>query len=175
MKLVARLGQARIVLRVDLGFGDPILPAPVEAQYPSLLDMPAPRLLVYPQETAIAEKLHALISRGLDNSRVKDYYDLWVLSQEFAFDATPLCAALASTCAYRGTTVVAGPEGLTTPYAASHQSQWARYLQRNMLKAPDLSEAVRHISDFVGPVVAALAEGRPFAGLWPAGGPWTRP
>src|SRR5204863_2427322 len=81
-----RLGQARIPLQVDVGFGDVILPGPVEVEYPTMLDFPAPKLQAYPRETVVAEKFEAMVKLGIANSRMKDFYDLWELAERFDYD-----------------------------------------------------------------------------------------
>jgi hypothetical protein len=84
--LEARLGKIRIPLQVDIGFGDAVTPEAQQEEFPTLLDFPAPILLTYPRETAIAEKFEAIVNLGLTNSRMKDYYDIWLLSQQFDLD-----------------------------------------------------------------------------------------
>ena len=68
-------------MQVGIGFGDIVVPPAVEADFPTLLDAPAPRLRIYPMEAAFAEKLETIVARGLANSRLKDYLDLWMLIQ----------------------------------------------------------------------------------------------
>jgi len=83
------LGNARITMQVDVGFGDVIVPGPDEVDYPTLLDLPAPRLLGYSRESAIAEKFEAMVKRGILNSRMKDFFDIWLLSRQFEFNGRP--------------------------------------------------------------------------------------
>lgn len=102
--LLALLGKARIPLQVDVGFGDVVTPAPAEVAFPTLLpSLPAPRMRVYPRETVVAEKFEAIVRLGLPNTRMKDFYDLWTLANQFAFEGDQLCAALRATFARRGT------------------------------------------------------------------------
>ncbi|MFM8764913.1 MAG: nucleotidyl transferase AbiEii/AbiGii toxin family protein, partial [Spartobacteria bacterium] len=91
--LEARLGNARVPIQCDVGFGDAVTPAPEQIEFPALLDFPAPRLRSYPTYTVIAEKLEAIVLLGETNSRMKDFYDLWFLSREFEFDGNTLVAA----------------------------------------------------------------------------------
>jgi predicted nucleotidyltransferase component of viral defense system len=86
----ATLAKARIPMQIDIGFGDVIVPGPTEVEYPTLLDFPAPLLRAYPKETVIAEKLEALTKLGLLNSRMKDYYDLALLSRMYSFEGETL-------------------------------------------------------------------------------------
>ena len=99
IRLVARLAGATIPLQIDIGFGDVVTPAPTEVEYPTILDFPPPRLQAYPRETVIAEKLQAMVTLGIANSRMKDFYDVWVLAQSFAFEGDLLCRAIQATFA----------------------------------------------------------------------------
>lgn len=93
----ARLGNARIRLQIDVGFGDAVTPAPQAVSYPTLLEFPAPRLLAYPRETVVAEKFQAMTVLGIANSRMKDFYDLWTLARQFSFEGATLSAAIEAT------------------------------------------------------------------------------
>lgn len=97
VRFQATLGDARIPMRIDIGFGNVIEPAATEVDYPTLLDGPAPRILAYPHEAVVAEKLHAMVVLGERNSRYKDFYDLHVLARQFPFDGERLARAIAAT------------------------------------------------------------------------------
>lgn len=99
------LGNARIVLQVDVGFGDRVVPKPEEIDFPVLLDFPVPHLKSYPRETVVAEKFEAMVKLGMLNSRMKDFYDLWILSQGFSFEGAILSKAIKTTFETRGTPV----------------------------------------------------------------------
>src|SRR6202166_382663 len=114
----ATLAKARIPMQIDIGFGDVIVPAPTEVEYPTLLDFPAPMLQAYPKETVIAEKLEALTKLGLLNSRMKDYYDLALLSRMYSFEGENLIEAIIATFRHRGTSIEAEPAGLTEAFYA---------------------------------------------------------
>ena len=90
VRTTAIIAGARIPIQVDIGFGDAITPAPVEIDYPTLLDAPAPHLRAYPVETVVAEKFEALVTLGMANSRLKDFYDLWLIAQTFEFRRSAL-------------------------------------------------------------------------------------
>ena len=87
---LATLQNSRIAMQIDVGFGDVLTPAAVATDYPTILDLPAPRLKGYCRETVIAEKFQAMVKLGLANSRMKDFYDIWLLSQQFDFDGAIL-------------------------------------------------------------------------------------
>ena len=130
--LHGRLRNARCPVQLDVGYGDAVTPGPEEAIYPTLLDdLPAPRLRVYPRESVVAEKLEAIASLGMTNSRMKDYFDLRALAHEGAVDPEVLTAAIAATFARRGTPLPDGlPLGLADEFARDRlkQSQWNAFL-----------------------------------------------
>ena len=153
IRLLAFLGDARCHAQWDVGFGDAVTPAPADVDYPVLLEgMPAPRLRVYPRETVFAEKLEAIATLGIANSRMKDYFDLLALLREGAMDNPMLTEAIRATFQRRATALTDGvPFGLTDAFAtdAQKQSQWNAFLRRNRLGAPDLKAVVDELRTFV--------------------------
>ena len=103
--LAVHLAGARLSLQIDVGFGDAITPGAVEKEWHELLDFPSASLLVYPPETVVAEKLEAAVSLGIDNSRMKDFYDLHWLQAHLSFDGNILTEAVSNTFARRDTAV----------------------------------------------------------------------
>jgi predicted nucleotidyltransferase component of viral defense system len=177
IKLPARLGNARLNLQIDVGFGDTVTPEPAEIDYPALLDMPAPRIRAYPCETVIAEKLQALVAFDMAISRMKDFYDLWVLSKQFPFEGASLSAAIAATFERRSTPIPAGvPTALTDEFSNDRikQTQWTAFLIRNGLtdSAPDLSSVIRDLRAFLLAPLHAAAERQALQKSWKPGGPW---
>jgi hypothetical protein len=176
--LAATLDRAEIKVQVDVGFGDAVTPAPVEVEYPTLLEGPAPILRAYPRETTVAEKLEAAVKLGIANSRMKDFHDLWELSRRFDFDGPVLVMAIRATFARRGTALPSGaPIALTAEFADDRQkqAQWKAYITRNFAgatDAPTLGDVVAALARFLGPPLAA-APGGDFAASWPRGGPWS--
>ncbi len=144
-------------MQVDVGFGDAVVPEPAWFDYPQILDLGAPRLLGYPPEATLAEKLHAVVTLGLTNSRMKDYYDLWSARRLGVVTPEGLGAALRHTFARRGTALPAElPEGLTAAFAedASKQAQWRGFVRKSRLEAPTLGEAVEAAGVLAGPAFA---------------------
>ncbi|WP_051036649.1 nucleotidyl transferase AbiEii/AbiGii toxin family protein [Calothrix sp. PCC 6303] len=90
INLQGKLDSTKISIQVDIGFGDAVTPLPEEALLPSILDLPAPRLQIYPRETVVAEKFQAMVALGISNSRLKDFYDIWFLCQSFEFQGNLL-------------------------------------------------------------------------------------
>jgi predicted nucleotidyltransferase component of viral defense system len=173
----ARLENARIPLQIDVGFGDAVTPPATGVRYPTLLEFPAPALRAYQRETVIAEKFQAMIALGIANSRMKDFYDLWVLARGFAFDGSTLSRAIRATFRRRKTALpTAAPLALTAEFGedAAKRKQWAAFLRKSKLDGgAGLAEVVVALRDFLMPPVQALAAGEPFERNWPAGGPWS--
>jgi predicted nucleotidyltransferase component of viral defense system len=158
--LRALLQNARIDLQIDIGFGDLVVPAPTMADFPVLLDAPVPRMRVYPKETAFAEKLQTIVARGLANSRLKDYLDLWVLSLS-DIDKTSLTQAIRSTFHHRGTEVPRElPPGLSLTFAQNPAriKQWMALLQRVDMGSRDtaLESVISDLALYVSPLFASI-------------------
>lgn len=176
VRLEARLAEARIPVQVDVGFGDAVIPAPVREHYPALLDHLPPHILVYPREAVVAEKLDAMVSLGVTNSRMKDFYDVYVLASYFAFEGPTLAQAIRATFERRGTPFFeAEPLVLTRDFLAApeRQTQWRAFLRRGRLIAPpDAGDLADALQLFLGPILRAAANGEGFSPHWPPGGPW---
>ena len=173
-RFVAYLGSARLPMQVDIGFGDPLVPGPSWVSLPTILDIPAAELWGYSRESAIAEKVQAMVSLGEINSRVKDYYDIWLLSRLFEFDGAVLCRAIQATFSRREMRIVLPIPGLEETFATpTHETQWHAFLSRNRLEAPEtLQETIGLLSAFLYPPLRAVAEGKELRQHWVPGGPW---
>jgi len=173
----ARLGQARIPLQVDIGFGDVITPRARIEEFPALLDFPVPRLPMYPKETTIAEKYETMVRCGIINSRMKDYYDVWALAKQFDFDGEVLKNAILATFLRRKTSLPEGvPAGLSDEFAKDRtkQNQWNAFVRRTRLKIPceDINIIVAELSTFLVPPSVAARQSQTFDKSWHKGGPW---
>lgn len=170
------LGTARVTMQLDIGFGDVVVPKPKTAHYPTILDMPAPRLRGYSRESTVAEKFEAMVKLGVLNSRVKDFFDIWLLSRQFNFDGGTMAKALTGTFATRGTTIPAEPVALTGDFAndAARQAQWRAFIRKSRLEnaPPNFAEIVEAVAVFLGPITRVLAAGASFQESWKAPGPW---
>jgi hypothetical protein len=161
VKFVGYLENARIPIQIDLGFGDVITPAPIETEMPSLLDLSEAKLLTYPRESVVAEKFEAMISLGLANSRMKDFYDVWSLSRDFPFEGASLSEAIKNTFARRETPLPSGAPVVFMPEFledADKKKQWSAFCNKNRNYIPDMSlESVcEGIAAFLMPLVEAL-------------------
>ncbi len=176
VRMEARLGNVRIPLQIDVGLGDTIVPASEELEYPTLLKFPAPKLHAYSKESVVAEKFEAMVKLGVANSRMKDFYDLWVLAQRFEFDSSTLAAAIQATFKTRRTTL---PRSLPLALRAefyeppAKQTQWRAFLRKSGLTADSsLKEIIEVIREFVMPVVDGVWKRNQENEMWQPGGPW---
>jgi len=174
------LSGARMRLQLDIGVADAVVPEPGWVDYPTLLDMEAPRILAYQPATSVAEKFNAMATKGLLNSRLKDYYDIWMLSRSVRFDGADLAESITATFARRETPIPASrPAVLSGEYAGQPERaiQWAAFVKRlktSGIEAPeDLGEVVDRVGEFIMPVAAAAAAGEHFDLVWTPGGGWS--
>jgi len=177
IRINATLGESRIPLQVDVGFGNAIVPGPEEVEYRTVLGDPPPRVLAYPKESVVAEKTHAMTVLGERNSRYKDFYDLYAMAEHFAFDSDTLMRAVRATFERRATLVTPDlPLALTSPFYSSEarMAQWQAYVRRNSLTGT-LSNFVpvgERIVGFLRPVWEDLSSENPRRLEWAPGGPW---
>ncbi|MBB4843061.1 hypothetical protein HNP55_001580 [Paucibacter oligotrophus] len=170
--LLGLLDGARCLVQVDIGFGDVVVPGPEDAQYPTMLEgMPSAQLRVYPRYTVIAEKFEAMVKLGMLNSRMKDYFDLWVLARHCAFEGAVLARALHATFNRRGTVLpVDLPLGLRDDFAQDAQKnlQWTAFLRKNALEPMALATVIEALRAFLLPALKAMAAGEGFERQWQA-------
>jgi len=164
LRMVASISGARINLTVDIGFGDALVPGAEVLNYPSMLDFPAPRLRAYARETVIAEKFQVMVMLGRANSRMKDFYDIWILSRSFNFSDDRLARAIAATFERRVTPIPADlPDGLTNAFAKDEQKQrqWRAFVEGVAHDPGDLTKIIPEIAAFLMPhALAAAALGK---------------
>jgi len=175
--LMAFLGKARAPIQIDIGFGDTITPEAQEVELPVLLDLPAPRLRAYPMETVIAEKFQSMTVLTETNSRMKDFYDVWVLQSQFGFDGGTLSEAIKATFERRRTDVVPGSNVAfqASFYAAEEPlTRWRLYVKRGSFERvpPTFAEVGEAIDAFLRPVAESISRNERFDLTWSPGGPW---
>lgn len=179
IETTARIAGAQLRVRIDLGFGDAITPDADEIVYPVLLDQPAPKIRAYPKETVIAEKLQAIVVLGATNGRMKDFYDLWMMSRHFSFEAALLARAVAATFERRRTPLPAGiPVGLSDAFATNADAvrRWEFFTSRNVLSEQpgSFAEVVATLRGFLMLAIQLAGGSNTDAILWPPSGPWSR-
>jgi len=174
------LGKARIPMQVDVGFGDPVVPDTSLVRWPTLLDFPAPALQGYSQESVIAEKVQIMVRLGAINSRMKDFFDVWLLASRGDFQGGVLASAIQATFRQRGTPVPASPVAFSDEFGRDpeKQVQWEAFLRRYRVSEEvgvptTLHQVVHLIAALLGPVLAAISAGQRFEKRWPPGGPWS--
>ncbi|WP_150911973.1 nucleotidyl transferase AbiEii/AbiGii toxin family protein [Marinobacter halotolerans] len=167
------LDTARIPMQLDIGFGDPIFPFPSWLEFPTLLDFPAARIQCYTPESSIAEKFQAMVNLGELNSRMKDFYDIWLLSRQHEFRLDHLKGAVERTFEKRATDIPAS-NPFSAAFVDSKQPQWQAF--RNRLgqdHVPEaFSEVVEAVVEFLSPVMARSAEDV-LEETWRPPGPWS--
>lgn len=172
------LENARIPIQIDLGFGDIITPPAKKAEFPTLLDFAAPKLLMYSKESVVAEKFEAMVSLGIANSRMKDFYDLLSLCRDFSFEGSVLSEAVQKTFARRETGLPADrpPLAFTAEFYQDEnkKKQWGGFCDKNKRYMPQVSlEAVcLAIAAFLMPIVGALKRNEILERAWHPSGPW---
>lgn len=165
------LGTARINMQIDIGFGDVVYPGPERSELPCMLDAPAPSLLCYSRESAIAEKFEAMVTLGELNSRMKDFYDIWLLSRQFAFEFNRLAEAVKLTFKQRGTELAEPIDAFSEAFAASRQPLWTAFSKR--FKQEHLPESFEDIITEVEAFIRPILKGESSQISWPPAGPWT--
>ena len=174
IRLRGFLGKAIINLQIDVGFGDAVHPGIQNIEYPTILDLPAPILRGYPIETVIAEKTEAMIKLGRVNSRMKDFYDVWLLSQHFSFDAETLSAAIRGTLEKRKTEVM-DFDSMRDEILENHniEKQWSAFLRKSQLEAPfSFADTLMQIGSFLAPILARIKQGNQVSLKWKPSGSW---
>ncbi len=166
IRVDADLGGAKLRLQVDVGFGDSVAPAPISAEFPSLLGMEMATVLAYPPESIIAEKFEAVVDLGMANSRLKDFFDIWLLANCLELDRASLEAAVRATLVRRGTRIPTEP-----PLAFSAEfhddslrnRQWDEFASRTGAgAAPSLAEVTQAIARLLMPLIWQAGE----SGTW---------
>lgn len=172
VRFAGALSGARVNLQLDIGFGDALVPGPAQANFPTLLDLPAPNLWCYSRESAIAEKFEAMVKLGDLNSRMKDFYDIWLLVRQFDFDSATLVEAVTQTFEHRGTPL---PEQLpfSDEFVDLKQTQWQAFHRR--LGVGHVPESFRGITAVLNDFLALLINPgeNPHKKQWKAPGPWS--
>ena len=176
--LEGRLHHARIPLQVDIGFGDIVTPAPEHIAFPTLLDGPAPQLRGYSPYAMVAEKFEAIVRLGIANSRMKDFYDVWLLSRLFNFDGRTLCEALRATFSRRGARLTGDlPTAFTEEFRRNpqKQTQWRAFINKARPEPVEdsLDATIADLVAFLMPVVEAISGDGLLDKTWVPGGPWS--
>jgi predicted nucleotidyltransferase component of viral defense system len=174
--LIARATTAKVNLQIDVGFGDAITPEASQVEVPTLLDFPPPLLRAYPRETVVAEKIEAIVQLGVANTRMKDFYDLAILAENFEFEAALLVRALNATFERRKTALpTTRPVGLTSAFFDDpvKKTQWTGFIRKSGIAgAKSLADTVEVVAAFIETPLAAATTGERRSMRWLPRGPW---
>jgi hypothetical protein len=177
VKFKGYLQRSRINMQIDVGFGDVIVPKPKAINYPVILDFPKPHLKGYSFESVISEKVEAMIKLGLLNSRMKDFYDVWLLIRQFNFRGRVLAEALRQTFNHRKTELprkapLFAPE--IYDKKSDRQSMWTEFLKKGDIRnTPETLKSIAlDIERFLINPIEALNNEKEFTSHWQAPGPW---
>ena len=148
-------------MQIDIGFGDIIHKGPDNSDYPTMLDHPAPVLLGYSRESTVSEKFEAMVKLGDLNSRMKDFYDIRLLSRQFEFEGVNLAEAIRLTFERRGTEIPYNPDAFNEDFAAAKQIQWTAFRKRIQLETvpESFQKIVSDVRGFLEPIITALNQG----------------
>ena len=174
VRFTGSLDGARVPMQIDIGFGDIVHPEAVETELPTILGSPPPKLLCYSRESAIAEKFEAMLKLGELNSRMKDFYDIWLLSRQFEFNGSYLTEAIRLTLQQRGTELPDEIVIFSHAFIKSKQGQWVAFrkrLEQDHVPA-DFGVVILEIGTFLNPVITALSSDSTFSGHWLPSGAW---
>ena len=178
VRFQGHLGNMKIPMQVDIGFSDIMTPDAMPITYPAIFEHSGPRLQGYNRETAIAEKFEAMVKLGELNTRMKDFFDVWLLSGNFAFDGRLLATAISATFNRRQTTVESDPACFLGRFKndPARVRQWKGFVRRSRLpKEPEEFPVIMDsIRDFLAPVAGAIVSGNDFRQDWrPTDRVWT--
>ena len=170
----AKLDTMKLNMQIDVGFGDIIYPGPEKAEIPAMLEFPAPHLLCYSRESSISEKFEAMLKLRELNSRMKDFYDIWLLSRHFGFEGKTLSEAIRLTLEQRGTELPDKIVAFSQEFIETKQIQWNAF--RKKLKQDHVpakfENIVMQVQEFIGPIASALTSRKSPPPKWTAPGPW---
>ena len=177
VKFTGFLDRSRISMQIDVGFGDAVYPKPKMIDYPVILDLPKPHLKGYAPETVVSEKFEAMVQLGLLNSRMKDFYDIWLMMRQFDFEGTELAEALKRTFAHRKTSFPQGRQLFVEEIYdenSDRQMLWKTFLKKGNIKhaSEKLSIIAKDIEGFLRKPLEAINKGEDFKSEWKALGPW---
>jgi predicted nucleotidyltransferase component of viral defense system len=176
VRVQGSLGNARFSIQIDIGFGDVVVPNPRTVSYPAILDFPAPELKGYTMESTIAEKFQAMVKLGILNSRMKDFYDIWILSRTSDFEGNILAEAVAKTFEKRNTPVTLDAALFNPSFGKDGDKnvQWRGFISKTkLINSPEsFEEVMTAVKLFLEPLAASIAERRAFNSNWIAPGPW---
>lgn len=157
IKFKGQLENARVPMQIDVGFDDAVFPSPEENTYPVMLEFEAPKMKMYPREAVIAEKFQTMVERGTLNSRMKDFFDIYILSKQFQFDSKTLATAIKQTFKNRNTKLANSSIIFNKSFANNENinRQWHAFLKKGIkgIAPDDFREVLTQIKKFLSPIL----------------------
>jgi hypothetical protein len=174
LRIPARFDTAMLKVQLDIGFGDAVYPKPKKLPLPVLLDLPVPDIFCYSKESSISEKFEAMLKLGKLNSRMKDFYDIWLLSRQFDFNGKQLRDAVNWTFKKREVEIPEEIIAFSEEFTETKKLQWNAFRKKlKQIYIPeDFSEVVSAIQVFLSPVIENLRSGKPMPKVWRASSLW---
>lgn len=157
VKIFAYLDRTQIPISIDIGYGDVVYPDSIEIEFPTILDNEVPKIQAYSVETAIAEKLEAIVSNGFDNSRYKDFYDIYILGNNYSFNSESLRDAIIETFNNRNTNLSIDVDAFSPDFYNSpvHITRWNSFVKKKKTEVDvSLEDTIKYIKDLVLPLIS---------------------
>lgn len=168
VSILGHLDKTKVPISIDIGFGDIVYPERMKMDFPVLLDMDIPKVYAYSINSVVAEKFEAFVSLGLANSRYKDFYDIYVLSDRYNFDGKELTNAIKETFNHRGTSfddIVAFEDGFADD--ETRLMRWNSFVKKKKaLIKLDFEETVQLLKILLFPIVDAIKKNELFERTW---------
>lgn len=152
VKIFAYLDRTQIPISIDIGYGDVIYPDSIEIEFPTILDNEAPKIQAYTVETAIAEKLEAIVSNGYNNSRYKDFYDIYILSNKYSINKDLLREAIIETFKNRNTKLSIDIDAFSSDFYSDpiHIVRWKSFVNKKKTEVDiSLEDTIKYIKNLV--------------------------
>ncbi len=174
VRFVGKMENMRISMQIDIGFGDAVFPEPDEITMPSFFDMPTGKILGYTRESAIAEKYHAMIQMAELNSRMKDFYDIWILTTSFDFVGQRISQAMKLTFEKRQISISNEVVAFSDSFAKDKQDQWQVFRKKvKAMESPvNFADVTKQVEKFLRPIITSLAQNSAIPGTWKAPDHW---
>ena len=174
--LHSRAALIQLRLKIDAAHGDVISPHPSVGRFPqTCAGFEPPVMPVYPWETVVAEKIHAIMRHGFFNSRIKDFYDLVAISRQIFFQGPELSQAIHATFERRiEPELERNPIGFSSEFIESKESEWKKFIRSRGVRGDlgNFGAAVREVSEFLMPVITSIIDGEKFDMEWKPGSGW---
>ena len=167
VSLLAYLDKTQINISIDIGFDDIIYPSKIKMDYPVILNDDNPSIYVYSLYSCLAEKFEAIVSLGYDNSRLKDFYDIYVIANSFDLKSNELIEAIKATFNHRNTgynTIVVFDNDFTNDVMIKRWNSFVK--KKKAMINVSLEDTINIINDLLNPIVASIIHNKDFSKIW---------